>query len=114
MKHNIVKVDSGNYTLFDDMIYWRMNDIERIPSKEQVSKSILNELENPNLYIYAIEAEGRYVGWISLIYMPKVGRFNGHGHIYVDELWIEPSYRRNGFAYELMRQAEVLKQDGKR
>jgi ribosomal protein S18 acetylase RimI-like enzyme len=111
MKHNIVKVDSGNYSLFDDMIYWRMNNIERIASKEPVPQSILNELENPNLYIYAIEVEGKYVGWISLIYMPKVGRFNGHGHIYVDELWIEPSYRRNGFAYELMKLADVLKQE---
>jgi len=111
MNHSIVKIDAINYSLFDDMVYWRMNGSERLPLKETVPQSILNELCNPNLFIYAVEVERRYVGWISLIYMPKVGKFNGYGHIYVDELWIEPSYRKNGFAYELMKQAEALKQE---
>jgi ribosomal protein S18 acetylase RimI-like enzyme len=111
MDHNIVKIDAGNYSLFDDMIYWRMNDSERLPSKEAIPQSILNELCNPDLLIYAIEADGRYVGWISLIYMPKVGKYNGYGHVYVDELWIQPSYRKNGFAYELLKKAEELKKE---
>jgi len=111
MNHSIVKIDAINYSLFDDMVYWRMNGSERLPLKETVTQSILNELCNPNLFMYAVEVERRYVGWISLIYMPKVGKFNGYGHIYVDELWIEPSYRKNGFAYELMKQAEALKQE---
>lgn len=51
----------------------------------------------------------RYVGWISLIYMPKAGKWNGHGHIYVDELWIEPSFRGQGLAKALMRKADELK-----
>lgn len=109
MKHNIVKIDEDNYSLFEDMVHWRMNEAERTPSKEPVSQDILKELRDPNLYIYAVEAEGKYVGWISLIYMPKVGRFQGHGHVYVDELWVEPSYRSNGFAYELMKMAEMVK-----
>ena len=25
-----------------------------------------------------------------MFYMAKVGKYNGHGHIYVDELWVEP------------------------
>jgi ribosomal protein S18 acetylase RimI-like enzyme len=111
MDHNIVKIDAENYSLFDDMVYWRMNGSERLPSKETVPQSILNELCNPNLFIYAVEADGRYVGWISLIYMPKVGKYNGYGHVYVDELWIQPSYRKSGFAYELMKKADVLKQE---
>ena len=111
MKHNIVKIDAENYSLFEDMVYWRMNNSQRLPSKESVSQSILSELNNPNLFIYAVELESKYVGWISLIYMPKVGKFNGHGHIYIDEIWIEPSYRKNGFAYELMKLAEVLKEE---
>lgn len=41
--------------------------------------------------------------------MPKVGKYNGFGHVYVDELWIHPSYRRNGLAYELMKKAEALR-----
>lgn len=111
MNYKIIKIDAVNYSLFDDMVYWRMKGSERLPSNEAVSQSILNELSNPNLFIYSVEVEGRYVGWISLIYMPKVGKYNGYGHIYVDELWIQPSYRRNGFANELMKKAEILKQE---
>lgn len=111
MYYKIVKINEGNYSLFDDMIYWRMNGNERVPLKEAVPQSIKNELRNPNLFIYAVEVDSRYVGWISLIYMPKVGKYNGHGHVYVDELWVEPSYRNNGFAYELMKKADILKQE---
>lgn len=68
------------------------------------------ELTNPNLYVYAIMVESRYVGWISLIYIPKIGnRWNGHGHIYVDELWVAPSFRERGFAKVLMKKADDLK-----
>lgn len=111
MEHKIVKVDAGNYSRFDDMVYWRMNGSERLPAKEATQPDILKELANPDLFIYAVEVDNRFVGWISLIYMPKVGRFSGHGHIYVDELWVEPSFQRNGFAFELMKWADVLKEE---
>lgn len=111
MNYKIIKIDAENYSLFDDMVYWRMEGSERLPSNETVPQSILDELSNPNLFIYAVEVEGRYIGWISLIYMPKVGKYNGYGHVYVDELWIQPSYRRNGFAHELMKKADTLKQE---
>lgn len=111
MNYKVVRIDAENYSLFDDMIYWRMNGSERLPLKEAISQSILNELSNPNLFIYAVEVENRYVGWIALGYMPKVGKYNGFGHVYIDELWIHPSYRRNGFAYELIKKADVLKKE---
>jgi len=81
MNYKIVKIDARNYSLFDDMIYWRMNGSERLPLKEAIKQSIINELSNPNLFIYVVEVERRYVGWISLIYMPKVGKYNGFGHV---------------------------------
>jgi len=57
-----------------------------------------------------VEVEDRFVGWISFIYLPKVGKYRGHGHVYVDELWIEPSYRRNGLAKALLVKADELAQ----
>ena len=111
MDYKVVRIDSENYSLFDDMVYWRVTGSERVPLEAAIPQSMLRELSNLNLFIYAIEVERRYVGWISLIYMPKVGKYNGYGHVYVDELWIHPSYRRNGFANELMKKAEVLKQE---
>lgn len=109
MNYEIEKVNSNNYHLFDDMIFWRANGYERTPEDNLVSDNIVKELENPNLYIYAMKMDNRYIGWISLVYIPKVGRWNGNGHIYVDELWIEPSYRGRGLSKILMREADMLK-----
>ena len=95
--------------LFEDMVFWRENGFERKPLHRLVAEQIKKELANPNLYIYAVMVDKRYVGWISLIYMPKAGKWNGHGHIYVDELWIEPSFRGQGLAKALMRKADELK-----
>jgi ribosomal protein S18 acetylase RimI-like enzyme len=111
MKYNIVKINEKNYNLFDDMIFWRVNGIERNDDEksiDNVNLEIFQELNNSNLHIFAIEIEHKFVAWISLIYLPKVGKYNGRGHIYVDELWVQPSYRRKGFAKELLKKAEEL------
>ena len=92
----IERITEDNYTLFEDMIYWRQNGMEREPSREPVSEQIQKELRDPNLYVYAAMKEGRYIGWISLVYIPKIGKWGGHGHVYVDELWVAEQYRRQG------------------
>lgn len=109
MEYKIEKVEDHNYPLFEDMVFWRETGTERKPSCAFASQALKHELENPNLFVYAALARGRYVGWISLIYMPKIGKWNGHGHIYVDELWVEPSFRRKGIAKALMQKADKLK-----
>jgi len=109
MNYTIEKIDENNHSLFDDMVFWRENGYEREPSQEPVSKQIKKELLNPDLYVYAVKVDGRYVGWISCVYIAKVGKWKGHGHIYVDELWVEPSFRGNGFAKSLLKKADELK-----
>ena len=109
MDYTIEKIDENNHSLFDDMVFWRENGYEREPSQESVSEQIKKELLNPDLYVYAVKVDGRYVGWISCVYIAKVGKWKGHGHIYVDELWVEPSFRGNGFAKALLRKADELK-----
>ena len=109
MDYTIEKIDASNHSLFDDMVFWRENGYEREPSQEPVSNQIKKELLNPNLYVYAVKVDGRYVGWISCVYIAKVGKWKGHGHIYVDELWVEPSFRGNGFAKALLKKADELK-----
>lgn len=86
MNFEIDRINESNYFLFDDMVFWRENEFEREPTKIQIAEQIKRELDNPNLYVYAAMSVNRYVAWISLIYLPKVGRWKGHGHIYVDEL----------------------------
>ncbi|MBE6816070.1 MAG: GNAT family N-acetyltransferase [Ruminococcaceae bacterium] len=109
MNYTIEKIDENNHSLFDDMVFWRENGYEREPSQEPVSEQIKKELLNPDLYVYAVKVDGRYVGWISCVYIAKVGKWKGHGHIYVDELWVEPSFRGNGFAKALLKKADELK-----
>ena len=99
---NVVRVSAENYPLFAEMVERRSS------GTASGLKEVRAELENPNLYAYAAEEDGRFVGWISLVYIPKISRWRGHGHVYVDELYIEPEYRRRGIARALMAEADAL------
>lgn len=112
MEIQIEKIDSRNYPMFDNMVFWRENGFERSASLTPASEQMKKELNNPNLHVYAVLVEGRYVGWISLVYIPKLGsRWNGHGHVYVDELWVQPDYRGRGYAKALMQKADELQKE---
>ena len=108
MRFEIERINEENYSRFDDMVFWRENGYERKHVQMAVSEQIKKELSNPNLHIYAVNADDRYVGWISLVYIPKVGRWKGRGHVYVDELWVAPDYRRQNLGKELMKKADEL------
>jgi len=112
MDFSIERVDENNYFLFDDMVFWRENGFERELTERMPSEQIKKELANPNLHVYVAMVKKRYVGWITLIYLPKIGsRWNGHGHVYVDELWVAPDFRGRGFAKALMQKADELKKE---
>ncbi len=108
MNFEIDRINESNYNLFEDMVFWRENGFEREPMQILITDQIKKELDNPNLYVYAAMSDNRYVAWISLIYLPKIGRWKGYGHIYVDELWVEPNFRGQGFAKALMLKADEL------
>ena len=110
MLHIVERINADNYSRFEDMLYWREKGIEREPAQAVSSDEALCELADPNLYLYSVLCDGRYVGWISLIYMPKVSRVK-RGYVYVDELWVEPSYRGRGFARMLMAEADRLRSE---
>jgi len=111
MQYKLLRVNEANYHLFDDMIYWRVNGIERTingKKENEINQIIPDQLSNSNFQVYAIEKNNKFVAWISLIYLPKVGKANCNGYIYVDELWVEESHRRLGFAKILMEKADDL------
>ena len=112
-EYKIIKVDNQSYSMFDDMVFWRMNGRERTYTEKSEATSnkfedIHLSLVNPNLYVYSALDHGKFVGWISIIYMPRVGSPNCLGHIYVDELWVELTYREQGIANKLMKKADEL------
>ena len=100
-----------NYHLFDDMVYWRMKGVELTQEEKKVDRSnefteVYMELEHPGFYSYSALCEGRFVGWISMMYTPKNARRRWRkGVLYIDELWTAPEFRRKGIATELMKKA---------
>jgi len=111
MDYNIIDINRENYHMFDDMIYWRIHGKERSNEEKDLNKGnqlIPDELSNDHFFLHAVEVDDKLIGWISLIFLPKVGRNNFKGFVYVDELWIEPSYRRRGLAKLLMAKADDL------
>lgn len=109
MKFCIEKITAENYPLFQDMVWWRMHGTERQPDPAPPSERMLRELSDPGLHVFAVRAEGRFVGWISLVYIPKLGgRWAGRGHLYVDELWVSPDFRGRGMAKALLARADEM------
>lgn len=109
---NIERINKSNYHKFNDMVFWRINGVERsAEEKEQSRKTIFkeayDELEHEDFYVYAAKYKDKFIGWISLVYMPKIGKWH-KGVIYVDELWTAPEFRRKGVAYKLMNKASEL------
>lgn len=108
MEYSIERIDTGNYVAFDAMLRWRMAGEETGETLVDIPGAVQEELRNPNLYVYAVRVQGRYVGWLSAVYMPKVSKWQGHGHVYVDELWVAPPYRRQGLAKARLAKADEL------
>lgn len=106
----IVKVTQDNYPLFSDMVYARVHGQPRPPAQRGLLRpedaGSLRALDDSHLSVYAAVLKGEMVGWISLIYMPKLSRWQGAGALYVDELYIAPAHRRQGIARQLMARAE--------
>lgn len=111
----IERIYKGNYHKFDDMVSWRINGVERSAvEKEQSQNTIFEEafkeLNHQGFYAYAAEYKGRFIGWITMVYTPKIGKWK-KGIIYVEELWTAPEFRRMGVAYKLMQKAFEIQHD---
>jgi ribosomal protein S18 acetylase RimI-like enzyme len=111
MEYSIVRVDKENYTLFDDMVFVRTNSRKKTTEEQAEPRdfgAIYTALTDKNLHVYAAQVGDRFVGWVSAVYIPKVGKYGGKGHLFIDELWTAPAFRRHGIAYALMMEAERI------
>ena len=90
MSFTIEQVTMENYHLFDDMVYWRVTGKERTEeekeaNKHEVFEDAQDELIHQGFKVHAALYNGRFVGWISCVYVPKVG-YRKKGHIYIGPL----------------------------
>jgi ribosomal protein S18 acetylase RimI-like enzyme len=109
MHFTIEKITEENYAMFEDLTFARGNGREKTAEElllpreyEKTFKTLANE----NLHIFAAKTDGKFVGYVSAVYIPKVGNPKSPGHFFIDELWTKPNYRNLGAAYALMSKVE--------
>jgi len=110
----IIRVDKHNYHKFDDMVFYRAN--ERYKNNDEQVKAQdftthYKALEIPTFYVFAAQLDDEFVGYIFLNYLPKIGSTNGRGWLFVDDLWVNPHYRRKGIAHMLMAKADTISKE---
>ena len=114
MEYAIVRVNRDNYWMLDDLVFYRINGRGKNASERAETPNFdaaYESLENENLSVFAAWLDDKLIGWISVVYIPKVGRTMGRGHLFIDELYVMPAYRKQGVAKALMEKAEQLSQD---
>ncbi|MCL1883335.1 MAG: GNAT family N-acetyltransferase [Defluviitaleaceae bacterium] len=114
MEYSIVRVNKGNYSMFDDMVFYRGNG--RYKNEEESNEdsdftSYYAALEIQTFYVFAAKSENHFVGYVFINYLPKVGSTNGRGWLFIDDLWVNPNFRRKGIANALMKKADNLSRE---
>ena len=110
MNQKIVQVTKQNYHLFDDMIFYRANGRHKNEAEQAAPRDFTEQyaiLDKGILTTYAMQTEDKFAGYICLTYIPKITQ-NNNGFIFVDDIWVNPDYRRMGIAERLMQAAEDL------
>jgi len=111
MNYCIVRVDKDNYFMFDDMIFRRRHERGKTEDEQKEIQDFSQAhlaLENKGFYVFAAQTGNKFVGYICMVYIPKVSRTNGSGHLFIDELWVNPDFRKRGIARALMEKADAF------
>jgi len=114
MNYTIEKINENNYGMFEDLTFIRKHGREKTAEELALPRDyaeVFKTLANENLYIFAAKTEGKFVGYVSAVYIPKVGSPKAPGHFFIDELWTQPEFRQSGIAYALMMQAEAASRE---
>ena len=114
MEYSIVRVRKDNYSMFDDMIFYRGSG--RYKNEEESNEhhdftSCYTALETQTFYVFAAKSENHFIGYIFINYLPKVGSTNGRGWLFIDDLWVNPNFRRKGIADALIKKADSLSKE---
>jgi len=107
-------VNKNNYHMFDDMVFYRGH--RRYKNSEELAATqdftpYYKALDISTFYVFAAQLEYKFVGYIFLNYLPKIGSTNGKGWLFVDDLWVNPHHRRKGIACALMAKADAISKE---
>ena len=101
--------------MFDNMVFYRKHGREKSEVELKDNQDFnsyctayCNALDVQTFYVFAAQLEEKFVGYIFINYLPKIGVQNNNGHLYIEDLWTHPNYRRMGVAESLMKKAEDL------
>jgi len=101
--------------MFDNMVFYRKHGREKSEVELKDNQDFnsyytayCNALDVQTFYVFAARLEEKFVGYIFINYLPKIGVQNNNGHLYIEDLWTHPNYRRMGVAESLMKKAEDL------
>jgi len=114
VEYSVVEVNKDNYYMFDDMVFYRRHGRyknEEESKEKQDFTEYYAALEIQTFYVFAVQLEEIFVGYIFINYLPKVGTGNGKGWTYIDDLWVNPNFRRQGVAAALMKKADALSKE---
>ncbi len=112
---SIVTVNKDNYLEFSKLLEWRRTGIEKEDFKGYEGKEQADFFQEYNIlnskffFIFAAKCDGKLVGYINAIMIPKPDP--RLGVIYIDELWTAPAYRKRGIAEKLMKKAINLSKE---
>ncbi len=99
-KINIVAVDRENYHCFKAMVNRRLGREEK---PDQPVDADLDFLTRDNVWVYAAQADGKFVGWVSAVLIPKPD--DRKGLLFIDEMWTDENYRNLGIGRLLLDRA---------
>lgn len=97
--------------MFDDMIFFRAH--ERYKNEEELNqrdylKQYFTVLNESYFHAYAMQIGNKFVGYVCAVYIPKIGKRENNGFMFVDDLWVNPDYRKMGVAKNLMDKIENI------
>ena len=99
-KISIVAVDRENYHHFKAMVNRRLGREEK---PDQPLDGDLGFLNQDNIWVYAAQADGAFVGWVSAVLIPKPD--DRKGLLFIDEMWTDENYRNLGIGRLLLDRA---------
>ena len=108
---SIIRVREEDYLSFCRLLHWRRTGQEQGDLsyyEDRTSTDFLRKhsiLNSNTIFVFAAKLQDKYVGYLSVILMPKLDP--RIGILYIDELWVPEPYRQKGIATLLMK--EVFK-----